>query len=115
MRISDWSSDVCSSDLLSYDRGAMYFAMLNGEIVHQSGGTRSIDDLVRAMVAIQRDEGKEPTEQDWIALLRHDLGDKGARIHEGMMSGALRMVPRADAFGRSGENTYDLQSPKRIT
>src|SRR3546814_8420514 len=47
-------------NVLSYDRGAMYFAMLNGEIVHQSGGTRSIDDLVRAMVAIQRDEGKEP-------------------------------------------------------
>src|SRR3546814_10188783 len=59
-------------NVLSYDRGAMYFAMLNGEIVHQSGGTRSIDDLVRAMVAIQRDEGKEPTEQDWIALLRSE-------------------------------------------
>src|SRR3546814_15747916 len=77
----------------------MYFAMLNGEIVHQSGGTRSMDGLVGAMVAIQRDEGKEPTEQDWIALLRHDLGDKGVRIHEGMMSGAMRMVPRSDAFG----------------
>ncbi|HVI97555.1 MAG TPA: hypothetical protein VM657_00655 [Sphingomonas sp.] len=86
-------------NVLSYDRGAMYFAVLNGEIVHESGGTRSIDDLVRAMVAIQRDEGKEPTEQDWIALLRGELGDKGVRIHEGMMAGTMRMVPRSDAFG----------------
>ncbi len=86
-------------NVLSYDRGAMYFAMLNGEIVHESGGARSIDDLVRAMVAIKRDEGNEPTEQDWIALLRNELGDKGVRIHEGMISGAMRMVPRSDAFG----------------
>src|SRR3546814_7659004 len=100
MRISDWSSDVCSSDLyyqallpwraglmtdaeyladvnetasryytgllrntpeeeavrrfwedtrvrvLPYDRGAMYFAKLNGMIRRASGGKRSVDDLV---------------------------------------------------------------------
>ncbi|HEY0594952.1 hypothetical protein [Sphingopyxis sp.] len=86
-------------NVLSYDRGAMYFAVLNGEIRHASGGTRSVDDLIRAMVAMQRDDGKMPTEADWVALVEKELGAKGVSLHRGMISGENLMVPRSDAFG----------------
>lgn len=86
-------------NVLSYDRGAMYFAVLNGEIHHASGGRRSVDDLVRVMVAMQRDEGKEPTEADWVTLLRNELGEPGVELHRAMLSGEKVMIPRSDAFG----------------
>src|SRR3546814_10021302 len=35
--------------VLHYDRGAMYFAKLNGMIRRASGGKRSVDDLVFEM------------------------------------------------------------------
>lgn len=86
-------------NVLPYDRGAMYFAVLNGEIRHKSGNTRSVDDLVRAMVAMQRDEGKEPAEADWVALLRKELGEPGVELHRAMLSGEKVMIPRSEAFG----------------
>src|SRR3546814_11671440 len=37
MRISDWSSDVCSSDLLRLDEGDMPVGQRVGEVGHGSG------------------------------------------------------------------------------
>ena len=36
--------------VLPYDRGGMYFAVLNGKIGGRSAGKRSIDDLIQAMI-----------------------------------------------------------------
>lgn len=85
-------------NVLSYDRGAIYFAVLNGKIRKASGGKRSVDDLVRVMVAHEREE-EEVTEQTWIDLLRKELGDEGVAIHKGMMDGSLRLVPESDDYG----------------
>jgi predicted metalloprotease with PDZ domain len=85
-------------NVLSYDRGAIYFAVLNGKIKRASGGKRSIDDLIRAMVQLDR-EGKEITEQTWIDMLQKELGDEGPAIHKAMMSGQATLVPESDDYG----------------
>lgn len=85
-------------NVLSYDRGAIYFAVLNGKIKRASGGKRSIDDLIRAMVQLDREE-KTITEQTWIDLLQKELGDEGPAIHKGMMSGEATLVPESDDYG----------------
>jgi predicted metalloprotease with PDZ domain len=85
-------------NVLSYDRGAIYFAVLNGKIKRASGGKRSIDDLIRAMVQLDREE-KTITEQTWIDLLQKELGDEGPAIHRGMISGQATLVPESDDYG----------------
>jgi len=85
-------------NVLSYDRGALYFAVLNGKIRRKSGGKRSIDDLIRAMVQLDR-EDKTITEQTWVDMLQKELGDEGPAIHRGMMAGTLRLEPESDDYG----------------
>lgn len=83
--------------VLPYDRGAMYFAVLDGKIRKASGGKRSVDDLVIEMV--ERERRKEPTgEAAWLDLLGKELGADGPATHAAMLSGAL-MLPEADGFG----------------
>lgn len=83
--------------VLPYDRGAMYFAVLNGKIRRASGGARSVDDLVRTMVARAR-AGERMTEAAWLDLLRAEIGDDGPAVHRSMMSGGL-MLPESEDFG----------------
>jgi predicted metalloprotease with PDZ domain len=83
--------------VLPYDRGAMYFAVLNGKIRRASGGKRSIDDLIREMMA--RMNGGQPTnEAVWLDLLRRELGEDGVTVHRDMLAGKL-MLPQSDDFG----------------
>jgi hypothetical protein len=84
-------------NVLPYDRGAMYFAVLNGKIRHASGGRRSVDDLIRTMV--DRAQASQPvSEEVWVGLLRQALGAEGVEIHRSMMAGGL-MLPASDDFG----------------
>ncbi|QNA83167.1 hypothetical protein G4G27_03445 [Sphingomonas sp. So64.6b] len=83
--------------VLPYDRGAMYFAVLNGEIRRASAGKRSVDDLIKVMV--KRDRAGEPiTEAVWLDLLRAELGEQGPAITRAMLDGGL-MLPRSEDFG----------------
>jgi predicted metalloprotease with PDZ domain len=84
-------------NVLAYDRGAMYFAVLNGKIQHRSGGKRSVDDLVRKMVDRAR-AGKSVNETVWLGLLRQALGPQGVAIHRSMMAGGV-MLPASGDFG----------------
>lgn len=83
--------------VLPYDRGAMYFAVLDGKIRRASGGERSIDDLVRAMVQRRRD-GQLVTEAAWLDLLRAEIGEEGQAVHASMLAGGL-MLPESEDFG----------------
>ncbi len=83
--------------VLPYDRGAMYFAVLNGKVRRASGGRRGIDDLVQTMIARGRD-GQALSEQVWVELLRQELGEAGPAAHRNMMSGGL-VLPESDDFG----------------
>ncbi|WP_343699016.1 hypothetical protein [Caulobacter sp.] len=84
-------------NVLPYDRGAIYFAVLNGKVLRASRGKRSVDDLIRRMVLLARD-GQTLTEQTWIGLLQKELGEEGPAIHKAMMSGQT-LVPDSDAYG----------------
>jgi predicted metalloprotease with PDZ domain len=83
--------------VLPYDRGAMYFAVLNGKVRKASGGKRTIDDLIQVMIG--RDQKGEPlSEQVWVDLLRKETGEVGPAVHKSMMAGGL-MLPESDDFG----------------
>ena len=83
--------------VLPYDRGAMYFAVLDGQIRKASGGKRSVDDLVIEMVERER-KGLPTDEAAWLSLLARELGQAGADTHSAMLRGAL-MLPEPDGFG----------------
>ena len=82
---------------LPYDRGAMYFAVLDGKIRRASGGKRSLDDLIREMVRRRR-AGESVPESGWLDLLAKDLGEDGRRVHADMLAGRL-MLPESGDFG----------------
>lgn len=83
--------------VLPYDRGAMYFAVLDGKVRKASGGRHSIDDLIRTMAAHRRAD-RPVTLDTWLDLLREHLGEAGPAVHRAMMAGEL-MLPEPDGFG----------------
>lgn len=83
--------------VIPYDRGAIYFAALNGRIRKASGGRRSVDDLIRVVVERNR-RGEATSEADWVALVAHELGARGVALHRAMMAGEI-IVPDSDAYG----------------
>lgn len=83
--------------VLPYDRGAMYFAVLDGKLRRVSGGKRSVDDLIQTMMLRVRD-GQPVSESVWVELLRKEIGDDGPATHGSMMAGRL-MLPESDDFG----------------
>jgi hypothetical protein len=82
---------------LAYDRGALYFAVLNGKIRRASGNKRSVDDLVRSMIHKAR-AGDTIAEATWIELVRQEIGEDGVTVHRSMMQGGL-VIPESDDYG----------------
>ncbi|MFT4025773.1 MAG: peptidase M61 [Novosphingobium sp.] len=82
---------------LPYDRGMLYFAALDDELRKASGGKRSLDDLMKAMLA-RETAGKGNANADWEALLRHDLGEAAVSRFRGFLEGEIP-IPASDAFG----------------
>src|SRR3546814_6931337 len=88
MRISDWSSDVCSSDLLSDVRAFRRFDRTDAAIV----GRVNVADLeARAFAG----EAARPERRN-AALVRH-LGQRVGLVHE------LRKLRRAKEFTYRGD------------
>jgi predicted metalloprotease with PDZ domain len=83
--------------VLPYDRGAMYFAVLDGRIRRASAGKRSLDDLVREMVRRRR-AGEAASEAAWLELVAGELGASGRKLHADMLAGVL-MLPEPGDFG----------------
>jgi hypothetical protein len=111
--------------VLPYDRGSLYFADLNANIRQATGGRKSLDDLVLAMMD-HRAQGQPADEDYWVTLLRQTLGEQGVDEFHAMLAGKL-IVPASDAFGPCFTRTtallrrYDLGfdpnvlvQPKRI-
>jgi hypothetical protein len=82
---------------LAYDRGALYFAELNGMIRRKTGGARSIDDLVRVMVRKGRD-GETITDETWYALIHKEIGEDAVDLTKSMLAGGI-VAPRSDDYG----------------
>jgi len=89
--------------VLPYDRGSMYFAVLDEQIRAASQGQRSLDDLLLAAVEHRR-QGQAVTQAYWIDLLRGELGEAGPQGLEAMLNGAL-MLPGSSAFGACFKRT----------
>jgi hypothetical protein len=83
--------------VLPYDRGALYFGVLNGKIRHASGGKRSIDDLIQAMDERAK-AGRPVSEAVWLEMLRQEIGEAGPQVHRSMMTGGL-MLPESGDYG----------------
>lgn len=83
--------------VLPYDRGGLYFAVLDGRIRKATAGKRSVDDLVLEMN--RRFAAGEPSDDAaWVGLVVEALGEDGRKLHEAMLAGGL-MLPEPDDFG----------------
>src|SRR3546814_3545708 len=104
MRISDWSSDVCSSDL-----GAQLIAM------RPSSFGKGADATAGAERVAQEDLGDRAIDlhRPLLRILARDPADRGARPHQAV----LRRVDQVDGQRalRSEEHTSELQSLMRIS
>jgi hypothetical protein len=83
--------------VLPYDRGSLYFASVDAEIRTASQGKRSLDDLVRHMLA-ERRAGHPMDLALWKKLLGAELGAKGLADFDAMLAGGT-VLPPSDAFG----------------
>src|SRR3546814_14894963 len=77
MRISDWSSDVCSSDLVAADMGPGQAQVLAQELNEQRAGL----DLARHLLAVHRhgNRGHALISLVCVRLLRMVLGERRLR------------------------------------
>ena len=83
--------------VLPYDRGGLYFAMLDGRIRRASRGGRSVDDLVLEMNR-RFAAGQKADDAAWVELVVRELGEDGHKLHQSMLAGGL-MLPEPDDFG----------------
>src|SRR3546814_2921469 len=129
MRISDWSSDVCSSDLLAIARDIAHarrrrtaapaidaLRILTARDLQPIGRPREFHPLHGDRRNIfERDA--TPSEQ--IARSRQDHQRRHPRLARGVEAGVLRpdrmFDPNLRGLGRSEEHTTELQSLMRIS
>jgi predicted metalloprotease with PDZ domain len=83
--------------VLPYDRGSMYLAVVSAQIRKASGGQRSLDDLVLALLERQR-QGMSNSPEVWVELITKELGLAAKADYESMLAGAV-MLPETNAFG----------------
>ena len=83
--------------VLPYDRGSLYFEAVDARIRARSGGRRSLDDIVRAMLKTRRDGGRM-NEALYRSLLKAELGQQGIADLDAMLGGAT-VLPPSDAYG----------------
>src|SRR3546814_10614018 len=102
MRISDWSSDVCSSDLVVARTGVDNIVAAAGLEDVSEGGTSE------GIVAVGTDHGS--------AIMREvddrDVAGRTGIDLDGLHTGIFRV---AASHPRSEEHTYELQSLMRIS
>src|SRR3546814_9975895 len=100
MRISDWSSDVCSSDLFQGVEGKTFSPMAITVMLALAGAFFLSLTFVPAMLAV---------------LIRGRVAEKEVKIIVWAKERYARGLPKAMARPRSEEHTYELQSLLRIS
>src|SRR3546814_16839826 len=109
MRISDWSSDVCSSDLLNFAVSTAVLAtMLAAAPAYaqdpaEPAATEAGDDGIIVVTARKRDETLSDVP---IAVTAIDGDTLAARGGNSSREAAER---KSDAQGKSGQVRYDLE------
>lgn len=110
---------------LPYDRGMLYFATIDAAMRKASGGVRSLDQLMLAMLQRQQ-AGRTTSNADWEQVLEAELGAGAVSDFRAFLDGKMPF-PESDAFGpcfrrtskslRRYELGFDpavLAEPKRI-
>ena len=110
---------------LAYDRGMLYFAVVDDAVRKKSGGKRSLDQLMLHMLALES-QGRLLSNNDWETELRTELGDGPVAEFHKFLSGTMP-IPASDAFGpcfirtraharryELGFSTAVLRDPKRV-
>src|SRR3546814_5484649 len=114
MRISDWSSDVCSSDLLAEESGAQGKSRFTWVIDPLDGTSNFLRGMPHFCVSIAQMDGNEPIHAVIYDPLRNELFTAtrggGAQLNEKK----IRVSERLD-LNRSEEHTSELQSLMRIS
>src|SRR3546814_5327080 len=112
MRISDWSSDVCSSDLAAPDLAREYLRRARGELVRQRV-ERGHGDSERIGERLARGASSLRVRAPF------ECGDPGLRHTRFLRQLGLRQAavssPRSQRGKRSEEHTSELQSLMRIS
>lgn len=83
--------------VLPYDRGSLYFAVLDGQLRATSGGRRGLDEVLLAFLA-RRKAGLALDEAAWVETLEGELGAAGPAAFRAMLAGA-EQLPESGAFG----------------
>ncbi|MGC4055646.1 MAG: hypothetical protein QM757_43035 [Paludibaculum sp.] len=83
--------------VLPYDRGSLYFAVLDTQLRAASQGRRGLDELALEFLA-RRKRALPLDEAAWCALLEQQLGPAGPASYRAMLQGALQL-PESGAFG----------------
>src|SRR3546814_4449251 len=114
MRISDWSSDVCSSDLRSFEHSAKLQGGAFVEFTISSGFCLNPFSMIDAELA----GANEDYLLDCMAMLKAIVSQMARHIdrlndtERGLIDGAVNSVWQAK---RSEEHTSELQSLMRIS
>jgi hypothetical protein len=82
---------------LPYSRGSLYFAAVDAAIRENSGGQRSLDDLLKTFNA-RRVSGEAVSADTWRELVMAELGNAGGKALDDMLAGEL-VVPPSNTFG----------------
>ncbi|RYD24956.1 MAG: peptidase M61, partial [Lysobacteraceae bacterium] len=82
---------------LPYDRGMFYFATVDEAIRLRSGGKRSMDDAMFAMLALQA-AGKSTRYADWEAILTREIGPGAVADFRASLAGRMQLAS-SSAFG----------------
>src|SRR3546814_10452168 len=110
MRISDWSSDVCSSDLVDGDQLALDVEMPEGPAVARRRALQVGADLVDRALEVGGDEGAVGAHLGAPALV--GPVQHGARLQQAVLDEPAEGDAR---LRRSEEHTSELQSLMRIS
>src|SRR3546814_3090364 len=111
MRISDWSSDVCSSDL-------HIDAVPVGIVLHvrRAAGRAAVDDCLAPCGADQHIDVEQATVDADIGLLGGDIGRRSVGSHRAVLDDARRDHSDIAAAGIDRKSTrLKLQSLMRIS
>lgn len=80
-----------NAQLVPYNRGPLYFAIVDARMRKMSGGKRRVDELVLQFID-GRDEAEDPVAY-WRSLVVDALGEKGGVEFNSMMSGMPLDLP----------------------
>src|SRR3546814_7503769 len=111
MRISDWSSDVCSSDL----DGALPAEQRNDDVAADVGQHAPEQGMRQAVEALQSEQRIGPQQLDTEGTLLDERGGQPARPREGRQQQGVDPGDEAEgeagqrALARSAEHTSELQ------